>query len=92
MSRRPDIEIGGWAKADEVEFGQRPDGHVEFHGDYEAQTLNERENLPDEVEEGVTYRDVRMHWHTRVSVVEREPGAPRSDADRTSRGRPGRTP
>ena len=90
MSRRPDIEIGGWARADKVEFEQAPDGHVEYHGSYEAETLEERENLPDRVEPGVAYRDVRVRWLTRVTVVEPEPDAPRSDADRTSRGTPGR--
>ena len=28
MTRRPDIEIGGWAKAARVEFEQEPDGSV----------------------------------------------------------------
>jgi hypothetical protein len=86
MSRRHDIEIGGWARADKVEFHEAPDGHVEYHGSYEAETLHERENLPDRVEPEVAYRDVRVRWLTRVSVVEREPDEPRSDAGRTSRG------
>ena len=90
MNRRPDIEIGGWAKADRVEFGQEPDTDVEFSGDYEAETLSERQNLPDEVEAGVPYRDVRVRWHTRVNVVEREPPEPRSDAGRVTRGTPDR--
>jgi len=92
MSRRPDIEIGGWVRADEARFDREPDGHVEYMGDYEAETTDERENLPDEVEAGVTYRDVRVCWHTRVNVAEPAPPAPRSDAGRTSRGRRGRQP
>jgi len=90
VSRRPDIEIGGWARADEVRFEREPDGHVEYQGDYEAETIDERENLPDEVGAGETYRDVRVRWHSRVTVAEPEPPAPRSGAGRTSRGTPGR--
>jgi hypothetical protein len=89
LSRRADIEIGGWARAEKVEFGQEPDdGHVEFSGTYEAETLHERENLPDRVEPGVAYRDVRVRWLTRVSVAEPAPDEPRSDAGRRNRGTP----
>jgi len=66
-----DVEIGAIVKAKQLRFRQKPKTHVEFHGELhepdgqgELQTTSgsERENLPDEVEPGVIYRDVRVRW------------------------------
>jgi hypothetical protein len=36
----------------------------------EAGSKTERENLPEEVEPGVTYRDVRVRWHAAAKVTD----------------------
>jgi len=51
-------------KADELRFDAVPENSVEFTGDAadESTSGSVRTNLPDEVEENVTYRDVRVHY------------------------------
>ena len=71
-----DVEIGAAAKAKKLRFKKRPrvdvktraqveidpalrdEVPIESEGGSEAK----RENLPEEVEPGVTYRDVRVGW------------------------------
>ena len=62
--RPPDVEIGATAKAKRLRFEQRPETRVEFTGKSvaESDSGSERENLPDEVEPNVTYRNVRIGW------------------------------
>ena len=66
-----DVEIGASVKAKRLRFREKPKTKVELHGEVrepegrsELQTTfgSERQNLPDEVEPGVTYRDVRVRW------------------------------
>ena len=72
----PDVEIGATVRARRLRFRKKPQvdvktrGHVEVHPEL-ADELNlegeggshaERENLPDEVEPGVNYRNVRVGW------------------------------
>jgi hypothetical protein len=66
----PEIETGASASARRVRFRKRPETEVRFVGDGEERTR--RENLPDEVEPGVTYRDVRVSWSTRTKGVVRD--------------------
>jgi hypothetical protein len=40
----------------------------------EAGSATERENLPDEVEPEVTYRDVRVRWHAAARITDTERG------------------
>jgi hypothetical protein len=77
-----DVEIGASVKAKRLRFRERPKTKVELHGEVQApegrgelQTTSgsERQNLPDEVEPGVTYRDVRVRW--RAAARLEEPGA-----------------
>jgi hypothetical protein len=78
-SGEPDIEIGASLKARKLRFRSKPESKVDFHGgsrvrtderieDVELQTESgsERRNLPDEVEPGVTYRDVEVGWAARA--------------------------
>jgi hypothetical protein len=62
--RPPDVEIGASVRAEQLRFGRRPEARVEFRGDSlaESHSGSERQNLPDEVEPGVTYRNVRVRW------------------------------
>jgi len=66
-----DVEIGASVKAKRLRFREKPKTKVELHGelhepeaDGELETASgsERKNLPDEVEPGVTYRDVQVRW------------------------------
>jgi hypothetical protein len=56
-------------KAKELTFGKVPEKRVRYEGDpdHETSSTVERENIPEDPEEGVTYRDVKVSW----SVVQR---------------------
>jgi hypothetical protein len=78
----PDIEIGARATAKRLRFRRKPRTKVEFEGgtrvrandrveevELESDSQTERRNLPDEVEPGVTYRDVEVGWAARARAV-----------------------
>ena len=75
MSRRPgdepDIEIGAVVKAKKLRFKSKPKTDIEFRGEprIESGSGSKRENLPDEVEPGVTYRDVHVRWGAAAKIV-----------------------
>jgi hypothetical protein len=72
----PDVEIGVAVRAKKLRFRRKPKVEVTTHARHEVDPVladevgiegeagshTERENLPDEVEPGVTYRDVRVRW------------------------------
>jgi|EndMetStandDraft_9_1072997.scaffolds.fasta_scaffold42307_3 hypothetical protein len=68
--RPPDIEIGATVRADRMRFDRRPETDIEFVGRSveEDESGSERINLPDEVEPGKTYRDVRVGWRAAAWV------------------------
>jgi hypothetical protein len=75
----PDVEIGASAKAKRLRFRKKPETNVDLHGELrepegrgELQTASgsKRKNLPDEVEPGVTYRDVRVGWRAVARLEE----------------------
>jgi hypothetical protein len=61
VDEQPDIEIGAVVKAKRLRFHKKPEAEVRVEG--QGGSGSERENLPDTVEPGVTYRDVRVAWH-----------------------------
>jgi len=65
---RPDIELGASFKAKELRFDEVPDTDVRYVGD--SSSVQERTNLPDEVEPGVTYRNVEVRWRSEVRTTE----------------------
>lgn len=78
-----DVEIGASVKAKRLRFREKPKTQVELHGelhepegDGELETASgsERQNLPDEVEPEVTYRDVRVRW--RAAARLKDPASP----------------
>jgi hypothetical protein len=94
----PDVEIGAAASAKRLRFKRKPRVEANTHAESEIDpklaremeriegeggSHGERENLPDEVEPGVTYRDVRVRWRAaaRLKDVEarREPDAGEED-------------
>ena len=64
MDREPDVEIAARVRADEVRFACKPEVRVRAYADAPAtaESVSERENLPDEVQPGVVYRDVSVRW------------------------------
>ena len=62
--REPDVEISAALRADEVRFECKPEVHVGGYADAPAvaESVSERENLPDELEPGVTYRNFAIRW------------------------------
>jgi hypothetical protein len=62
--REPDVEIAASVRADELRFECKPDVEVRAYADTpaSAQSVSQRENLPDELESGETYRDFAIRW------------------------------
>lgn len=71
----PDVEISAVVKARELRFEEVPDNEVRFPGHPERESVSgtERENLPDEVEPGVTYRDPKVRLRIASALVEEDP-------------------
>lgn len=63
-NRPADVEIGVAASAKRLRFKRKPETRVEFEGEpgIESDSHTDRENLPEEVEPGKVYRDVRVRW------------------------------
>jgi hypothetical protein len=61
-SKRPDVELTAEVKSRWLRFEKVPETEIQFPGYPEDQTVSgtERENLPGEVEEDVTYRDCHI--------------------------------
>jgi hypothetical protein len=86
----PDIEIGAVVRAKKLRFKKGPKTKVEFdkrsevdlEGEMpEVETVSgsKRENLPDEVEPGVTYRDVHVRWGAAARI--KMPPEPEAESD-----------
>ncbi len=74
-----DVEIGASVQAKRLRFREKPQTRVELHGELHepeghgelgTASGSERQNLPDEVEPGVTYRDVRVRWRAAARLRE----------------------
>lgn len=66
-----DVEIFTSVRAKELRFGRVPETKVSFEGEpaERSSSRTERENLPDEVEPGVDYRNVEVRWQARSRIV-----------------------
>lgn len=64
MDRTPDVEMAASVRADEVRFECKPAVTVRAYANAPAtaERVSERDNLPDEIEPGVTYRNVSVRW------------------------------
>jgi len=60
--RTADILLTARVKADELRFETAPENRVEFTEDAEGASGSRRTNLPDRVEEHVTYRDIEIDY------------------------------
>lgn len=65
-----DVEIGAVARAKRVKFHRVPRTDVRFAaGERDtAESRTVRENLPERVEPGVDYEDVRVAWRAGVEI------------------------
>jgi hypothetical protein len=68
-----DVEMGARVKAKRLRFKKVPETEVEFKGEPEpdSESGSERKNLPEEVEPGVTYRDVEVRWRAGAKIARR---------------------
>ena len=81
----PDVEIAARVRAKELRFDCKSRARVVAHSNSPAhvELLSERDNLPDAVEPGVTYRGVAVRWRAGVTL----PSEPRPSRS-TSRAEP----
>lgn len=70
--REPDLEIAATVRADELRFDCEPQVQVTAHADRPASVefVSERENLPDDLEPGRSYRDFTVHWRASMRLKE----------------------
>jgi hypothetical protein len=64
MDREPDVEMSFSVRAEELRFDRKPHVNIVAFADTPAtaELQSERENLPDEIEPGATYRNVAVRW------------------------------
>lgn len=69
--KRPDLDFFTSVKAKELTFGRVPEKKVRYYGepDHDTQVEVERENIPEDPEEGVTYKDVKVNWSVAQRIV-----------------------
>ena len=70
--RRPDLDFSTSVKAKEVTFERVPEKRkVTYYGEpgHDTDAEVERENIPEEPEAGVTYRDVKVDWSVAQRIV-----------------------
>ena len=69
--RNPDIAIDASVEMRELRFEKVPDPEVRFHGNTRRNSVwaSRRTNLPDEVQEGVVYRDAGIRLRIATEVV-----------------------
>lgn len=66
-----DVDVSTSVRARELRFGIVPETKVWFEGEPAQRHSSEveRENLPEEIEPGETYRDVGVRWRARGRIV-----------------------
>lgn len=71
----PDIEFTADVKAKELRFEEVPETEVRFtgHPERESASGTDRENLPDEVVPGVTYRDPKVRLRIASALARDDP-------------------
>jgi hypothetical protein len=90
--RSPDIELAASVTMDEIRFAEPPETDVRFTGEpgHESASGSDRTNLPEQVESGVTYRNVQVDYRLagRLAGPGRKPPE-RELRPRRNDGRPG---
>jgi hypothetical protein len=67
-------------EADELRFDEPPETEVRFFGEpgHESASGSDRTNLPEKVEPGVTYRNVRVDYRLASRLAESRAPTPRT--------------
>ncbi|CAN5668844.1 hypothetical protein BH20ACT11_BH20ACT11_00800 [soil metagenome] len=70
--RNPDIEIGAGVRVSELHFEKAPESEVRFRGSTRRNSVwgSRRENLPDEVREGVVYHDAGVRLRIASEIAD----------------------
>ncbi len=73
----PDIALFADVRMHELHFEEVPDPEVCFRGNTERNSVWEsrRENLPEEVQAGVIYRNARVRLRIASEIVDRDSGS-----------------
>ena len=73
--RTPDIALGANVEMRELYFEEVPDPDVRFRGNTSRNSIWEsrRDNLPNEVERGIVYRDAEVRLCIATEIVDGEP-------------------
>jgi hypothetical protein len=73
--REPDVEMSAAVRAKELRFECKPEVEIGAHADSpaSAESVSERENLPEELEPGVTYRDIAVRWRLSARLEDPPP-------------------
>ena len=71
----PDIEFNAHVKGRELRFDEVPETKVQFWGRPERASVSgtERKNLPEEVRQGVTYRNFSVRLRIATELIDTEP-------------------
>jgi hypothetical protein len=72
VSKSPDIDLTATVKARELCFDEVPDTEVRFWGHPERNSVSgtERENLPEKVQRGVTYRNASVRLRIASELID----------------------
>lgn len=72
-----DIEFTANVKARELRFDEVPETKVRFWGHPEQDSVSgtERKNLPEEVQQGATYRDISVKLRIASALIATEAGS-----------------
>jgi hypothetical protein len=73
--QNPDIALDAKVRMRELRFERAPEPKVCFRGNTRRNSVwgSERENLPDEVQEGVIYRDAGIRSRIATEIVDSDP-------------------
>ena len=79
----PDVDVFTSVRAKQLRFGTVPQTRLWFEGDpgERSSSETERENLPEEVDPDVTYRDIAVRWRARSRIVHPTDADVESDED-----------
>ncbi len=74
--QNPDISLDADVRMRELSFDRAPNPEVRFRGNTRRNSVWEsrRENLPDEVQEGVVYRNARVRLRIATEIINSDPG------------------
>ena len=73
--REPDVEMSAAVRAKELRFECKPTVRISAYSDSPAaaESVSERENVPDELEPGVRYRDFAIRWRLAARLEDPPP-------------------